>query len=91
MFQSSNAFGAIHDSLSFFRNAYDQFASYRAAIIRLDGLAEQNARAGDLHLGAAPANPTTARSEWTASRCVARTGRLWSAPSICTWSPVSRW
>lgn len=46
VWQSSNAFGAIHDSLSFFRNAYDQFASYRAAIIRLDGLAEQNDRAG---------------------------------------------
>ena len=46
VFQSSNAFTAIHDSLSFFRNAYDQFASYRAAIIRLDGLADQNARAG---------------------------------------------
>mgnify|MGYP005815769461 CR=1 FL=1 len=47
VWQSSNAFGAIHDSLSFFRNAYDQFASYRAAIIRLDGLVEQNARAGN--------------------------------------------
>lgn len=46
VWQSSNAFGAIHDSLSFFRNAYDQFASYRAAIIRLDGLVEQNTRAG---------------------------------------------
>ena len=46
VWQSSNAFGAIHDSLSFFRNAYDQFASYRAAIIRLDGLADQNVRAG---------------------------------------------
>lgn len=46
VWQSSNAFTAIHNSLSFFRNAYDQFASYRAAIIRLDGLADQNARAG---------------------------------------------
>ncbi|MGE0215754.1 ABC transporter ATP-binding protein/permease [Mycolicibacterium sp.] len=46
VWQSSNAFAAIHDALSFFRNAYDQFASYRAAIIRLDGLADQNARAG---------------------------------------------
>ncbi len=46
VWQSSNAFGAIHDSLSFFRNAYDQFASYRAAIIRLDGLVDQNSRAG---------------------------------------------
>jgi vitamin B12/bleomycin/antimicrobial peptide transport system ATP-binding/permease protein len=46
VWQSTNAFGAIHDSLSFFRNAYDQFASYQAAIIRLDGLADQNTRAG---------------------------------------------
>jgi putative ATP-binding cassette transporter len=45
VWQSSNAFGAIHDSLSFFRNAYDQFASYRAAIIRLDGLVDENSRA----------------------------------------------
>lgn len=44
VWQSSTAFGAIHDALSFFRNAYDQFAGYRAAIIRLDGLADQNAR-----------------------------------------------
>lgn len=46
VWQSSNAFTEIHNSLSFFRNAYDQFASYRAVIIRLDGLAEQNSRAG---------------------------------------------
>jgi putative ATP-binding cassette transporter len=36
--QSATAFHAIHDALSFFRNAYDAFASYRAALIRLDGL-----------------------------------------------------
>ena len=46
VWQSSNAFTEIHNSLSFFRNAYDQFASYRAAIIRLDGLADQNSRTG---------------------------------------------
>jgi putative ATP-binding cassette transporter len=46
VWQSATAFGAIHDSLSFFRNAYDQFASYRAAIIRLDGLIDENSRAG---------------------------------------------
>jgi vitamin B12/bleomycin/antimicrobial peptide transport system ATP-binding/permease protein len=40
--QSAAAFTAIHDSLSFFRNAYDSFASYRAALIRLDGLLESN-------------------------------------------------
>jgi putative ATP-binding cassette transporter len=43
--QSATAFHAIHDALSFFRNAYDSFASYRAALIRLDGLLDANARA----------------------------------------------
>jgi putative ATP-binding cassette transporter len=40
--QSASAFGSIQDGLSFFRNAYDQFAGYRAAIIRLDGLVVAN-------------------------------------------------
>ena len=43
--QSATAFGQIHDSLSFFRNAYDEFASYRAAVIRLDGMLKENSRA----------------------------------------------
>ncbi len=43
--QSATAFGQIHDSLSFFRNAYDEFASYRAAVIRLDGMLQENSRA----------------------------------------------
>ena len=43
--QSATAFHAIHDALSFFRNAYDSFASYRAALIRLDGLIDANDRA----------------------------------------------
>jgi putative ATP-binding cassette transporter len=42
--QSATAFHAIHDALSFFRNAYDAFASYRAALIRLDGLLKANER-----------------------------------------------
>lgn len=42
--QSATAFHAIHDALSFFRNAYDAFASYRAALIRLDGLISMNER-----------------------------------------------
>jgi vitamin B12/bleomycin/antimicrobial peptide transport system ATP-binding/permease protein len=46
--QSSTAFGNIHDGLSFFRNAYDQFASYRASIIRLNGLVDANERAREL-------------------------------------------
>jgi vitamin B12/bleomycin/antimicrobial peptide transport system ATP-binding/permease protein len=46
--QSSSAFGSIHDSLSFFRNAYDAFARYRASIIRLNGLIDANERAREL-------------------------------------------
>ncbi len=43
--QTATAFGNISDGLSFFRNAYDAFAVYRAAIIRLDGLVDANERA----------------------------------------------
>ncbi|HEV7583416.1 MAG TPA: ABC transporter ATP-binding protein/permease [Mycobacterium sp.] len=43
--QSASAFRHIEDSLSFFRNAYDRFASYRAVILRLSGLVEANAEA----------------------------------------------
>jgi vitamin B12/bleomycin/antimicrobial peptide transport system ATP-binding/permease protein len=42
MSQSASAFGNIQDGLSWFRNAYDLFAGYRAAIIRLDGLVTAN-------------------------------------------------
>lgn len=40
--QTASAFGSIQDGLSFFRNAYDSFAGWRAAIIRLHGLAVAN-------------------------------------------------
>ena len=40
--QTSSAFSNIQTGLSFFRNAYDQFAGYRAAIIRLHGLVVAN-------------------------------------------------
>jgi putative ATP-binding cassette transporter len=45
--QTGSAFREILGGLSFFRNAYDQFAGYRAAIIRLHGLviANEDARA----------------------------------------------
>jgi putative ATP-binding cassette transporter len=46
--QSASAFSSITNSLSFFRNAYDQFAGYRAAIIRLHGLIEANQQAGQM-------------------------------------------
>src|SRR5882757_2006397 len=42
MSQTASAFYNIQDGLSFFRNAYDQFAGYRAAIIRLDVLVVAN-------------------------------------------------
>jgi putative ATP-binding cassette transporter len=43
--QSAAAFSNVHDSLSFFRYVYDSFASYRATIIRLDGLVDANDQA----------------------------------------------
>jgi vitamin B12/bleomycin/antimicrobial peptide transport system ATP-binding/permease protein len=46
--QTAAAFGSIHDGLSFFRNAYDNFASYRAAIIRLHGLVDADEKAREL-------------------------------------------
>ena len=54
--QSAGAFGKIESGLSFFRNAYSQFASYNAAIIRLNGLMEANERARALPV--LPAEPS---------------------------------
>jgi vitamin B12/bleomycin/antimicrobial peptide transport system ATP-binding/permease protein len=46
--QCATAFGKLQSGLSFFRNAYSQFASYNAATIRLYGLVEANERARQL-------------------------------------------
>ncbi|MFZ0907004.1 MAG: ABC transporter ATP-binding protein/permease [Mycobacterium sp.] len=46
--QTATAFGTIQDSLSFFRNHYNHFASFRASIIRLHGLVDANARGREL-------------------------------------------
>ncbi len=46
--QATQAFGTVQDSLSFFRNAYDLFASYRASILRLHGLVEANKKTRQL-------------------------------------------
>jgi vitamin B12/bleomycin/antimicrobial peptide transport system ATP-binding/permease protein len=43
--QTSSAFGQVTGALSFFRNAYDTFASYRAVLIRLTGLLDADAEA----------------------------------------------
>lgn len=37
MVQTAQAFGTLHDNLSFFRNAYDDFAAFRAGLNRLTG------------------------------------------------------
>jgi putative ATP-binding cassette transporter len=55
--QSSSAFNQLQGSLSFFRAVYDAFAGYRAAIIRLHGLATANETARALpSLTALPSN-----------------------------------
>jgi vitamin B12/bleomycin/antimicrobial peptide transport system ATP-binding/permease protein len=46
--QTATAFGEIQDSLSFFRDQYDNFAAFRAAILRLHGLVDANAKGRDL-------------------------------------------
>ncbi|MET0898237.1 MAG: ABC transporter ATP-binding protein/permease [Mycobacterium sp.] len=46
--QTAGAFRSILTGLSFFRNAYDNFAGYRAAIIRLHGLVVANDAGRDL-------------------------------------------
>ncbi|WP_166905043.1 ABC transporter ATP-binding protein/permease [Mycobacterium sp. DL440] len=46
--QTASAFRSLLDGLSFFRGAYDNFAGYRAAIIRLHGLVSANDAARDL-------------------------------------------
>jgi vitamin B12/bleomycin/antimicrobial peptide transport system ATP-binding/permease protein len=55
--QSATAFGKIQSGLSFFRNAYSQFASYNAAVIRLHGLVEANERARRLPVLATEPSP----------------------------------
>ena len=46
--QTASAFREILSGLSFFRNAYDDFAGYRAAIIRLHGLVVANEEGREL-------------------------------------------
>lgn len=46
--QSAQAFGQLSDALSFFRQSYDQFAVYRASLIRLDGLLSADERSRQL-------------------------------------------
>ncbi len=56
--QTSNAFGQVHDSLSFFRESYDEFAAFRATTIRLNGLLDTTHQAAEL-----PSVPVRAQEE----------------------------
>ena len=46
--QTGTAFGNVHDALSFFREAYDNFASYKAVLNRLTGLLDSNEQSREL-------------------------------------------
>jgi vitamin B12/bleomycin/antimicrobial peptide transport system ATP-binding/permease protein len=46
--QTASAFSQVESALSFFRLAYDDFASFRATLIRLDGLLDADAEAREL-------------------------------------------
>lgn len=46
--QTAEAFGQVHDALSFFRTSYDDFAQYRAVLNRLTGFLEANQQAREL-------------------------------------------
>ncbi|MEV6072246.1 ABC transporter ATP-binding protein/permease [Nocardia sp. NPDC052001] len=46
--QTGTAFGQIQSSLSFFRNSYSSFASFRATLLRLEGLLEADERSREL-------------------------------------------
>lgn len=46
--QSASASAQLQTSLSFFRNAYDNFAAYRATVMRLDGLLQADAQSREL-------------------------------------------
>ncbi len=48
LMQTAQAFGQLQDNLSFFRNAYDQFATYRATLNRLSGFHHAIEQAGTL-------------------------------------------
>ncbi|MDN0076787.1 ABC transporter ATP-binding protein/permease [Crenobacter sp. SG2303] len=48
LMQTSQAFGTLHDNLSFFRSAYDDFAGYRAVLNRLSGFTDAIVGANEL-------------------------------------------
>ncbi len=79
--QTSNAFGQVHDSLSFFRESYDDFAAFRATTIRLNGLLDTTDRAGKL--------PTLAATE-QGERLNLTGLSVTTPPEGVRWSPICR-
>ncbi|MEY4754715.1 MAG: hypothetical protein RJA44_2390 [Pseudomonadota bacterium] len=55
--QTSQAFGQVEESLSFFRTSYDSFAGYRAVLDRLSGFEQNVQGAAQLSLPQLPVNP----------------------------------
>jgi len=50
MMQTAQAFGQVQDALSFLRSSYDEFAGYRAVLIRLTGFLDSMDAAAQLPL-----------------------------------------
>ena len=46
--QTAQSFGQVADALSFFRSSYDNFASYRAVLVRLSGFLDSTEAAAQL-------------------------------------------
>lgn len=88
--QTASAFRNLMDGLSFFRNAYDQFAGYRAAIIRLHGLVVANEEARALP-EVTTTRASTARSNSRTSRSAHRTAASSSSRSTCASRSATRW
>ncbi|MGH3669486.1 MAG: ABC transporter ATP-binding protein/permease [Pseudonocardiaceae bacterium] len=67
--QSGVAFAQVHGALSFFRNAYDNFAAYRATLARLSGLRDANSQARTLPSVAVTNSPAGLDIENLTVRC----------------------
>ena len=88
--QTASAFSQVEAALSFFRLAYDDFASFRATLIRLDGPPRRRRRGPRAPVGGAGGGaralggraspcgcPTTGRSSRTSTWTSRRATRSW--------------
>lgn len=63
LLQTSNAFGRVQSSLSFFRSSYDDFAAYRAVLARLSGFENALEKTATVNRVVIQENPTEVRLE----------------------------